>query len=920
MDKDSKYNTILNDFKYHSMKLAKLNCHIVFISVCLTLGLCPKGFNIKLPITGLPPSLRSNVNLLGLITSLQLANMVLDSYKILSKQHTDEVKYIHDKLISNFQSPQTLIDINAFFKRVSYFVSDKMNKSFKKLSNLFSESVKSQTDFSLRLKILSNIVSDDSLINCNINDNQSLETRPNNLQFNHNNIENLSNYTPSRHELSVLSKGLTFCPTPRFDQINLVNDALAFARNIRIKHYFSINKPQNDCTIPQCLQQYKEQSVWEPPPLPSNHPVEQFINVVISNLSDPSFEDSLKKSNNLSKDEVKAIKSLKYNKDIIILPADKGDKIVIQNINDYKDEVNRQLSDYDTYKHLTKDPTHQFNDTINDFITKFGPEESLSDKTISILTPKYPRTSTFYTLPKIHKNIRPPPGRPIVASYGCPTERISGYIDDHLQTFVKQLPSYIKNTDDFISKLSNIKQPLAKDIILVTVDVNSLYTNIPHTEGLLAVEHFLNTRPKNSKPSTKFLLQLTKFVLTMNSFRFGDKFYLQLKGTAMGTKMAPSYANLFMAVLEKKFLLSQHYVPLYWLRFIDDIFFIWEHGEELLKMFLDALNSFSSLKYTYQYSRELITFLDVDIFVESGFLKTKLHIKDTCTMQYLSYDSCHPAYIKKSIPKSLAIRGKKLCSKESDFNKYINTLTDRFNSLGYPQKLVKNQIRQQKNTSSSVSKSDPKFVTKYHPGLNKINSIIKTAYPILQTLSETEDIFSKPPRVIFKNAPNLKNILVHTDISNQTNQKEIPTSGCEPCKKPRCGTCKIMDKSKNFQSSTTNKTYPIKGSINCNTSNIIYQLNCSQCEKQYIGQTSNPLRIRMTGHRFSINHKQMEKPIAQHVHEHNEQKLENCFTLKGVQKIKENKNEEINRYNLRRSETAHQLILKTRHPKGLNLR
>src|SRR5436190_13191713 len=357
-----------------------------------------------------------------------------------------------------------------------------------------------------------------------------------------------------------------------------------------------------------------------------------------------------------------------------------------------------------------------------------------------------------------------------------------------------------------------------------------------------------------------------------------------MKGTAMGTRMAPSYANLFMGLFESRFLSKQKLKPLKWFRFIDDIFFIWQHGVESLNEFLNNLNSSSTLNFTWKYSKENITFLDVDVFVESGFIKTKIHIKETNTMKYLNYASCHPTYVKKSIPKSLSLRAKGLCSNEQDFNTYVNKLTRTFTSLGYPDKIIRNQINKPKNppqNNKGISKNDPKFITTFYPGLNKLNNVIKTALPLLQSSTETKKLFSKPPRVTFRNPPNLKNLLVKTDLSN-CNKNNSFHSGCKPCQKPRCGTCKIIASTSNFQSNVTKKQYPIKGEINCNTTNVIYQLNCNFCDKQYIGQTSNPLRIRMTGHRFSVKHEQHEKPIAKHAFEHKQVKFEDCFNLKGV--------------------------------------
>ena len=69
-------------------------------------------------------------------------------------------------------------------------------------------------------------------------------------------------------------------------------------------------------------------------------------------------------------------------------------------------------------------------------------------------------------------------------------------------------------------------------------------------------------------------MQSTEFILKHNYFNFGNQNFLQLKGTAMGTKMAPQYANIFMSNLEENFLQNTHNKPLIYLRYIDDIFLL----------------------------------------------------------------------------------------------------------------------------------------------------------------------------------------------------------------------------------------------------------------------------------------------------------------------------------------------------------
>ena len=96
--------------------------------------------------------------------------------------------------------------------------------------------------------------------------------------------------------------------------------------------------------------------------------------------------------------------------------------------------------------------------------------------------------------------------------------------------------------------------------------------------------------------------------------------------------MAPPYSILFMADLEEKILESIPLKPFVWWRYIDDIFLIWQHGEEELKRFLEHLNSFHpSMRFTADYSSHEINFLDVTVLKQGSKLLTDLYIKPTDT-------------------------------------------------------------------------------------------------------------------------------------------------------------------------------------------------------------------------------------------------------------------------------------------------
>ena len=220
-----------------------------------------------------------------------------------------------------------------------------------------------------------------------------------------------------------------------------------------------------------------------------------------------------------------------------------GSATVVWGYSDYVAEAHRQLNNPALYRQLESDPIPQYVAEINNLLR----EITISEDTRRYLTLKQAKPARFYLLPKIHKPGNP--GRPIVASCEAPTEKISVLVDHHLCPLVQAIPSYIRDTTDFLLKVKSLSN-LSSDAMLVTLDISSLYTNIPHQEGIAACREALNTRETLSPPTVD-LAELISAILKKNAFVFGDQHYLQVHDTAMGTRMAPSYANLFMARLEQ---------------------------------------------------------------------------------------------------------------------------------------------------------------------------------------------------------------------------------------------------------------------------------------------------------------------------------------------------------------------------------
>ena len=166
-----------------------------------------------------------------------------------------------------------------------------------------------------------------------------------------------------------------------------------------------------------------------------------------------------------------------------------------------------------------------------------------------------------------------PPGRPIVSCSGGPTEKNSQLLDHFIGPLVPPSRSYTRDSTHLINILSDfIMQP---GMLLCTLHITSLYTNIPHNEGIQTIKEMLAIHKlPNSLPHNNYIIELLQVVLTNNHFEFYGKQYHQLSGTAMGTTLAPSYANLFMTKFEEKYVYTYPPQKTLCKRFIDDIFLI----------------------------------------------------------------------------------------------------------------------------------------------------------------------------------------------------------------------------------------------------------------------------------------------------------------------------------------------------------
>lgn len=96
-----------------------------------------------------------------------------------------------------------------------------------------------------------------------------------------------------------------------------------------------------------------------------------------------------------------------------------------------------------------------------------------------------PRTLRFCTISKIHK--KGIPERNVISSVDCHTFHVFRYAEHHLILTIQLIPSYIKDINEFIHKVKSLCLP--NDLIIVSLDAKSLYTNILNAEDIVAVRY-----------------------------------------------------------------------------------------------------------------------------------------------------------------------------------------------------------------------------------------------------------------------------------------------------------------------------------------------------------------------------------------------------------------------------------------------
>ncbi|CAJ0944644.1 unnamed protein product [Ranitomeya imitator] len=493
----------------------------------------------------------------------------------------------------------------------------------------------------------------------------------------------------------------------------------------------------------------------------------------------------------------------------------------------YTSIIQTQLSDRTTYQPIDRDPTFDIAREVRQTVEKYKDKGMIDVKLSEYLMNTQPMTPVFYILPKVHKDLMNPPGRPIVASTNSLLSPLAITLDRILTPLLHNISSYLKDTTDFLSKLHAIT---------------------PVTSGVY-----------------------TLLVLHKKFFLFGDQYYIQKTGTAMGSNMAPPYTNIFMAAFEETYvythsLFQQH--SIYWKRYIDDIFMIWKGDEDLLLQFVSDINScVPNLSFSIQKSTTSINFLDTMITLEAdGNLDVDLYCKSTDKNSLLHFSSCHPRHVKQSLPISQYHRLSRIISNVDKQAIRHQEMSVKFLQRGYPLRtLQKTRTNITKDKVSQGRQRIP-FVSTFHPYLYKIKNCILRHWDLLGKAYPNIPEFNDTPIMCYKKPSNLRNLLVRADIGSDRpsyTQKTLVTQkrGTFPCL--HCMQCSNITRGESFSHPRSGKLFNINGFFTCNSSYVIYLIKCP-CGLGYVGETTQHIRDRISQHKSTIRCQKLMLPIPAH--------------------------------------------------------
>ena len=474
---------------------------------------------------------------------------------------------------------------------------------------------------------------------------------------------------------SLVGLGMQFIPIPRSTKQDVDATINRFRKDFFTKVYFS-GRPieHKEEFIPKLhVPSDWEPKFWDLPP-PIIKRFEDFAQQIRAH-----FKKKRRHNNNLLPTQKLSLKTLKSRPDLLIVNSDKKCGPVLIETSTY---INRAYDDHlatATYKELTAESAaahmRQVQNTVSKWRIHHKNKEAFNkqeDHYLSInLNPKKEhKLPVFYLTIKRHKT--PWSTRPIVSCSGSLLYYLGVWVDLHLAVIAKKQPSYLGSSHDLKQILDTTDLP--PNASLFIADAESMYTSIRTDMALIEIAQFVHQREHLFKDTpTDAMLEALSIIMKNNVFQFGDTYWHQLTGTAMGTPPACQYANLFFAIHERRIMPRFRQHLLIYKRYIDDIFGIWLHDPDPAVdkvnwlAFQHAIGSYHGLNWVFSSRVKSINYLDITISLTNDLtINTTLFEKEISLFLYIPPHSAHPPGVITGLILGMCHRIYTLCSDDRE--------------------------------------------------------------------------------------------------------------------------------------------------------------------------------------------------------------------------------------------------------------
>ncbi|XP_062710541.1 uncharacterized protein LOC134288748 [Aedes albopictus] len=360
----------------------------------------------------------------------------------------------------------------------------------------------------------------------------------------------------------------------------------------------------------------------------------------------------------IRKDVIKSRKYLKENPNLVVTKADKGSKTVILDAEEYHSKMQSLLEDESTYKKLPSNPTNKILRKINGIIDMWHRSGYIDFRIQRKLKESSCNPPRIYGLPKTHKENRPM--RPVVSTIGSATYKIARYLSDIIGNVVGKTNFHVRNSFEFADQITGVQTDEGE--VLFSLDVVSLYTNVPVDYALRCLEERWTEIEQHTNIDKESFIEAVKVVLESTFFVYRGTVYAQTFGVPMGSPLSPVIANVVMEKLEQESISNletkQIHMKVY-RRYVDDCLCV--ARREHIETIVDTFNSFHErLQFTVEYEKDgKIKFLDMMLEREADKITTAWLPKQT-DGRYLDFNSKSPFQHKENTAIALIDRAIKL--------------------------------------------------------------------------------------------------------------------------------------------------------------------------------------------------------------------------------------------------------------------